>query len=213
MHVTGKTQKKIKHFFGLLAILSAGVIISACSSGSGGSGGSASGAGSSSVQGNVASVNVAMLEPAGTEGYTFADLVRPLVPVKSAYAATTVEGIQVNLGTMQTRTNANGYFRFDGVPPGTHELRFEKNGYTSSMSVEVGENDMVTMDDINMNGRQARARNVSHRMTDNDRDMDRDDDRNMGPDDDDRDMDRDDDRDMGPDDDNHDRDRDRDDRH
>jgi len=155
-----KLKKNGRSFFGALALLGIALLISACSSG--GSGGSSSGVGSSSVQGNVSSFSVAMNSPATRERYSLADFLKDLLPVRSVHADTGVSGVTVAIGQAQTVTDTQGYFHLDGIPPGTHQVMFSKNGQVSSTSVEVGENDLVTMQNVRMNGPHARAQSVSH---------------------------------------------------
>ena len=90
----------MKNIFGILVALSLAFLLSACSGG--GSGGSDSGAGSSSVQGNVSSVSLAMLQTSDGKKYFLADLVQFLLPIKSAHADGGVSGISVDLAGMQT---------------------------------------------------------------------------------------------------------------
>ena len=154
-------KKNKQCFLGLLTVLTISLLMSACSSGD--SGGSSAGTGSSSVEGTITSISMAMLQPATSKEYSLANFLKSLIFVKSAYAATPVEDVHVAIGQMGTTTNASGYFRIDGVPPGTHEMVFSKSNQVSKMTVTVGENDMVSMHNISMRGSQAYARDISHR--------------------------------------------------
>ncbi len=154
-------------YFSLLAIITVGLFLSACSGG--GDGGTASGSGSSSVEGTVTSVTMAMLnsmenrEHSENGGeYSLVLFLKSLLPVQSAFADSTVEGIHVAIGQLGTTTNSSGYFRIDGVPPGTHEMVFSKNNQTARTSVSVGENEMVSMHNVSMRGSQANMGNVGH---------------------------------------------------
>lgn len=143
---------------GILLALSLAVLLSAC----GGSGGSDSGSGSSSVEGNVTSVQLAMMQPAEDTSYSLADTFMSLLFVQSAHADGVVSGIKVEIAGMQTTTNATGYFMIAGVPPGNHQVQFSKNGAVSTMSIDVGENEQVTMKNISIEGRHSRAQSVAH---------------------------------------------------
>ena len=147
-----------KNISGILITLSLAVLLSAC----GGSGGSDSGGGSSSVQGNVTSVQLAMMQPASDTSYSLAEIFKSLLFVKSAHADGVVSGITVDIAGMQTTTNGTGYFMIAGVPPGTHQVQFSKNGTVSTMLIDVGENEQVTMQNISIEGRHSRAQSVSH---------------------------------------------------
>ena len=59
-------------------------------------------------------------------------------------------------------TDAGGYFTIAGVPPGTHQVAFAKNGITSIMSVDVGVNDYVTMQNVKIHGQRSSAQSISH---------------------------------------------------
>jgi len=105
---------------------------------------------------------MAMLPPLDNKEYSLAGFLKSLLPVQSAYADSTVEGVQVGIGSLGTTTNSSGYFRIDGVPPGTHEIVFSKNNQTARTSVGVGENEIITMRNVRMQGSQARVENVEH---------------------------------------------------
>ena len=156
-------------YFSLLVFIAVGLFVSACSSGN--DGGSVSGAGSSSVQGNVSSITMAMLKSMESEDYSASGgeyslvvFLKSLLPVQSAFADSTIEGVHVTIGQLGTTTNSQGYFRIDGVPPGTHEMVFLKNNQTSRTTVRVGENEMVTMTNISMRGSHAYQGNVGHQV-------------------------------------------------
>lgn len=160
-------HKSTIRYYSMLALLLTGLAVSACSSG--GSDGSVSGTGSSSVEGNVSSVSMAMLDSMETKEYStnsieysLSFILKSLLPVQSAFAAGTLEGVHVSIGQMSTTTNASGYFRIDGVPPGNHEMVFSKDNQTSTTMISVGENEMVTMQNVQMRGSQAHAGNVGH---------------------------------------------------
>ena len=149
-----------KNIFGLFAVLAIGLLLSACSSG--GSGGSDSGAGSSVVSGNVSSVGYAMALPVEKTSSSVASFFTSLFSVNSANADAGVSGIAVNISGMQTQTDASGYFSLAGVAPGSHQVLFAKNGITSTMSVDVGVNDYVTMQNVNIRGQRSSAQSISH---------------------------------------------------
>jgi hypothetical protein len=162
-----QSHKRIIRHYSLLALLVAGFAVSACSSG--GSGGSTSGTGSSSVEGNVSSVSMAMLDSMENKEYStnaieysLTFILKSLLPVQSAFAGGTLEGGHVSLGQMSTTTNSSGYFRIDGVPPGTHEMVFSKDNQMATTMVSVGDNEMVTMQNVQMQGSQAHVGNVGH---------------------------------------------------
>ncbi len=156
-------KSKRKNILALLAARGVALLLSACSGGGGSSGGSSAGTGSSVVEGNVVSLGVAWSEPLEQQHTLLADLAAYLMPVSSAHADSTLGGIGVNVAGIHTTTDANGYFMVAGVPPGTHQVLFSKNGINSSMSVTVGENDLVTMQNISIHGNGARAQRIGHR--------------------------------------------------
>ncbi len=131
-------------------------LITGCSSG-----GSSSGTGASTVQGNVVSFSVAFTQPQEA-GFSLAAIYKNLTLVTSAYAASTVENIQVTMLQTTTMTDVNGNFSFEGVPTGTHEMSFTRDGQTASTSVEVQENDLVSMTNVRINGHQAHVDFVTH---------------------------------------------------
>jgi len=138
------------------------LLLTACSGG-GSSGGSSAGTGSSSVEGTVTSVSLAMLRTDPLQSPSFpAWIIRILVPVQVAHADGGVDGILVDLDGMQTTTNSSGYFRFDGVSPGTHQISFSKNGQVARTSVIVGDSELVTMQNITMTGEQAHVQSYTH---------------------------------------------------
>ncbi len=152
-----------RNIAGILVAVSLAFLLSACSSG--GSGGASSGSGSSIVEGNVVSLGVAMGQPVQETKYSVADFFTMLLPITSAHADAALAGIGVNIAGMRTVTDTNGYFMIAGVPPGTHQIMFDKNGITSTMQVAVGVNDRVTMQNVSIHGRQSRAQSVDHMST------------------------------------------------
>jgi hypothetical protein len=134
-----------------------GLFITGCSSG-----GSSSGAGSSVVEGNVVSFSVAMQQPIDTPGFSLAAMVQYLLPFQSAYAATQVENIQVDMVNMTSTTDGNGHFSFSGVSTGTYQIRFTKNGQSAGTSVEVRENDRVIMTNVRISGHQVHMDSITH---------------------------------------------------
>ncbi len=161
-----KTFKNKAHYFSLLIVVSVALLVSACSSG--GDSGAASGSGSSSVEGNVRSSTFAMLTPTGNEEYSsqskeysLVALFKFLSPVQTVFASSTVSGIHVSVGQLGTTTNSSGYFRIDGVPPGTHQVMFSQNNQTASTTIRVGEDEMVSIQNIRMSGSDAHAGNIT----------------------------------------------------
>lgn len=155
------------NYMNILMVVSVGLFVSACSSS--GDGGSVSGSGSSSVEGNVNSISIAMLNPpesreysTSSREYSLAVLLKSLLPVQSAFAGGALEGIRVTIGQLGTTTNSSGYFRIDGVPPGTHDVVFSRNNQTTRTSVRIGENELVSMQNISMRGSQIHVGNVEH---------------------------------------------------
>lgn len=147
-------------YLGLMAVLAIGLSLSACSSSD--SGGSTAGTGSSSVEGNMTSVTLASLQSTENRGHSLANFFRSLLPLQSAIADNPVEGVNVAIGQLGTRTNTSGYYRIDGVPPGTHDIIFAKNGQTASTTVTVGSNQLVSMQNVRMNGSQVHVQNTAH---------------------------------------------------
>ena len=156
-------QKQSNPFRSLVifATIAIALTLSACSS-SGDSPGTTAGVGSSTVTGNVSSYTMASFEQNGSETRSIAAFFKFFLPVQTAYANTAVEGINVAIGAIGTVTNANGYFTLNGVPPGNHQIIFSKNNSVSYGSVAVGDNEVTTMHNVQMNGRQAHAQNVGH---------------------------------------------------
>lgn len=148
-------------YLGLMAVLTVALFLSACSSGSD-SGGTSVGTGSSSVEGNVTSVTLAMMQPAGNTEYSLARFLKSLLPLQSAIADSPVEGVNVAIGGLGTMTNSSGYYRIDGVPAGTHAVQFAKNGQVASTNVTVGENQLVSMQNIQMSGSQVHVQNTMY---------------------------------------------------
>lgn len=159
------TSRNKNIFFTLFALISISLLLSACSSG-GSSGGSTVGTGSSSVEGNITSSNLAMLPNSEGQDSSIAEFFTSLLFTPSAYADSSVAGVIVGIGQLTTVSDANGYFRIDGVPPGTHEVVFSKNNQSSSMTVSVGENETASMQGITVNGSRAYAQGVSHQRHD-----------------------------------------------
>lgn len=148
-------------YLGLMAVLAVGLFLSACSSGSD-SGGSTVGTGSSSVEGNVTSVTLAMMQPAINTEYSLADFLKSLLPLQSAIADSPVEGVNVAIGQLGTMTNSSGYYRIDGVPAGNHAVQFAKNGQVANTNITVGEDQLVSMQNIQMNGSRVHVQNTMY---------------------------------------------------
>ncbi len=157
-------KEKRKKLCWVLLLFSLGLVLSACGGG-GDSGGSSSGSGSSTVQGRVVSLEVAMDRAGEKQSYYFADFIASLLPVQSALADGGVDGIRVEIGQARTNTDGNGNFQLNGIAPGTHQVMFTKNGQTASTMVTVGENEVVTMENIRMNGSQIHVQSVTHMST------------------------------------------------
>ena len=153
-----RNSKKI--IIRLLAAVSIAFLLSACSSG-GDSGGSTSGTGSSTVEGNITSVQVALNQAVETD-YTLADFFRSLRIVQPVEAGSEISDISVEIAGMRTVTDSNGYFKIAGVPPGTHQVQFSKSGVVSNMSVDVGTDEQVYMQNINIQGSRSKAQRVNH---------------------------------------------------
>lgn len=154
-------------YMSILMVVSVGLFVSACSSS--GDGGSVSGSGSSSVDGHVNSISMAVLNSpnsreysTSSREYSLAVLLKSLLPVQSAFAGSAVEDIHVTIGQLGTTTNSSGYFRIDGVPPGTHDVVFSRNNQTARTSVRIGENELVSMQNVSMRGSQVHVGNVGH---------------------------------------------------
>ena len=99
------------------------------------------------------------------ESYFLVDFMKSLLPVKSALADGGVDGIRVEIGPVHTDTDGNGNFQLNGIAPGTHQVMFTKNGQSASTMVTVGENEVVTMQNIRMNGSQLHVQSVTHMST------------------------------------------------
>ena len=154
--------------FSILTIFTVGIFVSSCSSSGGG--GSVSGSGSSSVEGNVSSITLAMLKSTeseeystSTEEYSLLGFLKSLLTVQSAFADGTIEGVHVAIGQLGTTTNSSGYFRINGVPPGTHEIVFSKYNQVARTSITVGENELCVIQDVSLRGSQAHMNNVEYR--------------------------------------------------
>ena len=160
--------------FQLLALFIVAFTLAACSRG-GGSGGTTSGSGSSSIEGTVTSASLALLPADRQKNGLLADLLRAMLPVTNAHADTGVGGIQVEAAGLRTTTNSSGYFRLDGVPPGTHQVTFRQNGQAVQTTVQVGANETVTMDNIRLENRQVYCQEIRHTPMANHDDAD------MGP--------------------------------
>jgi hypothetical protein len=148
-------------YIGLMATLAVALFLSACGGG-GDSGGSTAGTGTSSVEGNMTSVTLAWMQPTDSNEFSIAHFFRSLLPLQSAIADNPVEGVSVAIGQLGTMTNSSGYYRIDGVPAGTHTIAYAKNGQTASTTVTVGENQLVSMQNVRMNGSQVHVQNTGY---------------------------------------------------
>ncbi len=157
-------KEKRKKFYWILMVFSLGLVLTACGGG-GDSGGSSSGSGSSTVQGRVIALEVTMDRAGEKPSYFLVDLIKSLLPVKSALTDGGVDGIRVELGQARTVTDGNGNFQLNGIAPGTHQMMFTKDGQAASTMVTVGENEVVTMQNIRMNGSQIHVQSVTHMST------------------------------------------------
>ena len=125
------------------------VMFTGCDSGSG-----SGPEGRSTVQGYVTSfsVNGVSYIPQGRSGGVLMAIVDFLVP--PAQAAVGGVGVHMAGTDFSTTTGENGFFIMSGVPAGNYQMQFLYQGQMSTVDIEVPNDGVVTMNEIQCNGRQ-----------------------------------------------------------
>lgn len=126
-----------------LAVAALTVILVSCGGGSSSGGGGGATAGAATVQGNVAAFSTASIHnPEGAQGILFR--VASLLS-QPATAQSSLDGINVSIGSRSALTNGAGQFTLTSVPPGSQVITFRRGNSSASAPIEVPANSVVTI--------------------------------------------------------------------